>query len=931
MIFSFKPITEHLVCVLDQSNSNQQHIRNQLAAYKARWNESLATNLTIVTSFDDAPIGAVVIAPGYIKPSLHHTIHQVTSINQMTHYDLRAAIISNLIHYEYTDNTDTALSWLDSLPTIFTADFETSSKFDKEEKQFIQSQIDKLDPETDIYEITELQQQLESSGLSHPSLTELTHLVIGLSETESRVIIFKDESMILPILNKLVETTNKQIWHNLSFDAKHILYRTAKFPKNYEDTQLLAWSYLNHANTFRAKVGLKQLAGNIYGDWAVSADNFASENKYDESLIKYAAIDGMATWYVWNEFSTIEDINNIPIIQQLLPVPDLTDPTKEQTPRFFYENVMKPSIPDMVQMMLQGININLDEVENLRNTVDDVLQQVKTTLSANPIIQEFQAKRFAKAKQARLEESAYQMKPYEFFIDVFNINDLTHRSYLMEHLISSRLNLNLAEYPLESLPNGKTKWSVQSIKKFTKSQTNEQLKTILDKILAKDVNPNSSNCIATMHKLAQDKYAVFSKEIADKIASITPDSLPKSKYKHEFNPNSSTQKVGLFAMLDIESEETTKSGNPSWNRAQVERVNKETENEHIKEITQMLIDFSFSAIIRNNFIRAFDRFVIDSVLYGNVKLAGAKSYRLTSSNPNLLNLPSSRSLYAKPLKKCLVAPEGFLIAGSDYSALEEVVGANITKDKNKVKILGGGYDSHCFHTLYYWREEVEKYLGPSDDSLEFNTLFKKKTKDIPELDKLRSNSKPVSFGLGYGCMPPKVAKQIKGTLEEGQTIYNRYHYELYPDITEFRENHVLKPAKETGKVYLGLGLSIKTDNPDADIRTLFNARMQFWSLLTLLTITQMNRLIRECGKVADIQVIATIYDSIYFNVRNNPETIKWLNDNLIPIMVQPFLEDQPVPNKANLDIGDSFAHMVELPNNASIEEIEEALIKLKEY
>lgn len=111
-------------------------------------------------------------------------------------------------------------------------------------------------------------------------------------------------------------------------------------------------------------------------------------------------------------------------------------------------------------------------------------------------------------------------------------------------------------------------------------------------------------------------------------------------------------------------------------------------------------------------------------------------------------MPSSKSIYAKPLKKCLVAPPGFLVAGSDYSALEEVVAANNTLDKNKVKILAGGYDSHCFHTLYYWKEEVEKYLGPSDDSLEFNKLFKAKTKDIPELDKLRSNSKPVSFGLG---------------------------------------------------------------------------------------------------------------------------------------------------------------------------------------
>ena len=205
------------------------------------------------------------------------------------------------VSYEVTNNQYKAKQWLNNLPDLFAADFETANRLSSKEKAIFKYRLDnfKLDGETKRV----LQQQLYATALAHPSLTTITHLSIAWSDRNSYVIILDTDTIRNLVLNFLTSTCRCQLWHNSTFDFKHIYHNTGKLPKNYIDTLLLSKCLLNDANPFRDKVGLKDLMGHLYGSWGLLKEehNFTLENIWNTTFLNYTATDSCATFRLYND------------------------------------------------------------------------------------------------------------------------------------------------------------------------------------------------------------------------------------------------------------------------------------------------------------------------------------------------------------------------------------------------------------------------------------------------------------------------------------------------------------------------------------------------------------------------------------------------------------------------------------------------------
>lgn len=399
----------------------------------------------------------------------------------------------------------------------------------------------------------------------------------------------------------------------------------------------------------------------------------------------------------------------------------------------------------------------------------------------------------------------------------------------------------------------------------------------------------------------------------------------------EFNPNSANQlRLLLFDIMGFEPVEETKSGAPSTNRATIKEL-LETAAPDQKPVLESLVTISQGAIVLNTFIGAFREFGIwengKVTLHGSLKLGGTQSGRLSSSDPNLQNLPSN-SKWGKPIKSCFVAEDDWLFCGADFNALEDKIGAILSKDPVKLKENLQGFDGHSLRAAAFFKQELEErgIFIDIEDAVSVNRIKK-------EAADLRQNAKPISFLKQYGGGAGKIQKVLKCSRQRAQEISDAYD-ELYSVTLQFNAKNN-QYAKANGYIECAFGLQLKTPRIKSfddgirasEERSSNNAVTQSWGMLTNRAFIEFDNRVEQAGLTNDIKLINTIHDAIYLLVRKDVKIVDWVNRNLMECMAwqeHPMLKSE-IKLGAELDIGPSWDKQYTLKNGESLEQIRNAL------
>lgn len=328
----------------------------------------------------------------------------------------------------------------------------------------------------------------------------------------------------------------------------------------------------------------------------------------------------------------------------------------------------------------------------------------------------------------------------------------------------------------------------------------------------------------------------------------------------------------------------------------------------VKELLELLKYHASMQTKRDSFTKKLPNMINKQkrTLHGSFSETGTETSRLSSSNPNLQNLPSHTSDvnkfdYKHPIKRSFVSRfENGVLLGADYSALEMRIIGLFTKDPDMLQSFLNGEDIHKATASIVYNKSVEEV-----------------TKEE------RQATKAVNFGLAFGESPFSFAGKNNMSVEEAEEIFEKY-FQTKPSVKtsidnvhEFVQQYGYVDTMHGHRRFIRSAQSAEKKIRNEGLRQSFNTIIQgSGSFLTNMSLTYLDDFIQSRNLKS--KVIATVHDSILIDCP--PEEAKLMAKVTIHVMENlpfDFLKAEiggkevQYPIKADMEIGLNYNDMVD--------------------
>ena len=193
----------------------------------------------------------------------------------------------------------------------------------------------------------------------------------------------------------------------------------------------------------------------------------------------------------------------------------------------------------------------------------------------------------------------------------------------------------------------------------------------------------------------------------------------------------------------------------------------------VHDLPAKVLEYRATAKLKSTYVDALPELQDPDTgrVHTNYNQVVAATGRLSSSNPNLQNIPI-RTERGREIRKAFIPAPGYQLLAADYSQVELRVIASIAKDEAMIEAFQKGEDIHA-------RTAREIFaLGPQDEV----------TSDQ------RRKAKEVNFGIPYGVSAYGLASRLGISNSEGKEMIDTY-FERFPGIKAYME-HTIAQAKE---------------------------------------------------------------------------------------------------------------------------------------